>query len=307
MTTLTVPATAAGTRLDVWLSAERRECSRARWQVLIKAGHVVVDGRTLKPHYPLSGGERIEFEIPPPEPVTLEPEAIPLDILYEDPDLAVINKPPDLVVHPGSGHRTHTLVHALLFHCPDLAGIGGELRPGIVHRLDKDTSGVMVVAKSDPAMRGLRRQFKARNVDKHYLALVWGQVVPARGTIQTLVGRDPNNRKKMSANPPAGREATTHYDVVETYEVASLLRLKIETGRTHQIRVHMAHIRHPVVGDRQYGRSRKTELPAPANRQMLHAERLAFDHPLRGDRLEFTAPLPEDMRVLIQAFRGPSP
>ncbi len=292
------------TRLDLWLAAQRPAHSRARWQELIRTGDVRVNGRTRKPHGLLREGDRVSWTIPAPRIAKPQPEDIPLDILYEDDDLIVLNKPAGLVVHPAPGHDSGTLVNALLNHCNNLPGIGGERRPGIVHRLDRDTSGVLVAAKSELAMRKLAAQFKRRQVRKEYVALAWGAPRPPRGTIDTLVGRSPYNRKKMSARPQTGRRAVTHYDTEQAFGEVSLLRLRIETGRTHQIRVHLAHIGHPVVGDTQYGRARKTERPVPATRQMLHAERLAFAHPRTGAALEFSAPLPEDMRGLLAALNG---
>lgn len=295
-------------RLDTWLARTRPEHSRARWQALIHEGRVRVNGRPRKPHHRLKQGEVVDFEIPPPASTELRPQPIPLDILYEDDHLLVVNKPPGLVVHPAPGHPDGTLVNALLHHCGPLAAIGGENRPGIVHRLDRDTSGVLVVAKTEPAMRNLAAQFKGRQVRKVYLALVWGRPVPPAGTIETLVGRHPRHRQKMSARPRVGRLAVTHYETVRTLGPVSLLRVRIETGRTHQIRVHLAHIGHPVVGDTQYGRSHPPASsrrpggragpdpwPTPP-RQMLHAEFLAFRHPATGDFLEFRAPLPADLR-----------
>jgi 23S rRNA pseudouridine1911/1915/1917 synthase len=249
--------------------------------------------------------------MPPPEPVALVPQNIPLNVLFEDADIIVINKPPDLVVHPAAGHATGTLVNALLHHCGDLAGIGGELRPGIVHRLDKDTSGALVVAKTERALRGLVQQFKEGLVQKEYLALVWGCVEPRTGHIETLIGRSAHNRKKMSAQPETGRRALTDYEVLEQFTTAAVLRVRIHTGRTHQIRVHLAHLGHAVIGDVVYGRARRDALPAPAPdaasgpalRQMLHAHQLAFAHPRTGLPLAFTAPVPEDFRTLWRAFR----
>ncbi len=295
----------AGERLDAWLARAAPEHSRARWQQLIRAGGVRVNETTRKPNYRLAAGDRIAFDAPPPpEPITLTPEAIPLAILYEDADILVINKPPGLVVHPAVGHERGTLVNALLHHCRDLGGIGGEQRPGIVHRLDQDTSGVMVVAKNERAMQRVGNQFRNREVRKEYQALVWGCPEPPQGRIETRIGRSSGNRKKMSVQVPGGRPAVTHYRVVEEYGAVSLLAVRIETGRTHQIRVHMAHIGHPVVGDAMYGRGRRDPLPAPAVRQMLHAASLSFTHPTTGDRLEFIAPLPDDLRRLIAALRA---
>lgn len=291
-------------RLDTWLGERLPEHSRSQWQAQIKAGRVRVNGEPKKPHYLLKAGDAVEVERPAPRSVEIVPEDIPLDILFEDADLLVVNKPAGLVVHPAPGHDSGTLVNALLHHCRDLEGIGGEKRPGLVHRLDKDTTGALVVAKTEKAMASLARQFKSRRVRKDYAALVWGRPEPAAGTIRTLVGRNPHDRKKMSARPASGREAVTHYETAKSLGPVSLLRVRIETGRTHQIRVHLAHVGHPVVGDRQYGRARDTELPAPAARQMLHAERLAFRHPRTNEPMEFTAPLPEDMRRLLRALEG---
>ncbi len=300
-----VDAGEAGERLDLWLARRRPEHSRARWQQLIRAGGVRVNGRPSKPHRRLAAGERVSWTEPEPMRETpLIAEDIPLHILFEDEEMVVLDKPPGLVVHPAPGHESGTLVNALLHHCADLAGIGGERRPGIVHRLDRDTSGVMVAAKTERAMTALQRQFRARRVRKEYRALVWGCPEPPVGRIETLIGRSPAHRKKMSARVATGRPAVTHYEVLETYETVSLLALRIETGRTHQIRVHLAHIGHPVVGDPIYGRGRRGALPLPAGRQMLHAASLAFDHPRTGERLEFVAPMPSDMHALITALRA---
>lgn len=245
----------------------------------------------------------VHFEPPPPVPATLQPEAIPLDILYEDADILVLNKPPGLVVHPAAKRETGTLVHALLHHCHDLAGIGGELRPGIVHRLDKDTSGVMVVAKNETALTRLAQQFKARTVKKKYIALVRGVVTPPEGAIETLIGRHPQHRKKMSAKVPRGRTARTRYRTLEVFPNAAWLSVMIETGRTHQIRVHMAHYGHPILGDPLYGRARTLCDGTPVHRQMLHAATLCIRHPVTRQELEFEAPLPEDMRAVIRHLR----
>ena len=290
------------TRLDHWLAARLPDLSRARWQELIKEGHVRVNGQPKKPHYELRENDVVDYEIPPPQPTELVAQDIPLTILFEDSDILVLNKPPGLVVHPAPGHSDGTLVNALLHHCKDLQGIGGEQRPGIVHRLDRDTSGVLVIAKNETAMKRLAAQFKSREVRKQYAALVWGCPAPESGTIRTMIGRNPHDRKKMSAKPTSGRPAVTHYETVRKFPEASFLRIRIETGRTHQIRVHMAHIGHPVIGDTQYGRARKTNRPIHAARQMLHAEQLAFAHPITGKTLEFTAPIPGDMQTLLNQF-----
>lgn len=291
-------------RLDAWLARMRPEHSRARWQALIREGHVRVnDALPRKPGIVLKGGEIVAYDIPPPEPARLTAEEIPLEVLYEDDAILVINKPPGLVVHPAPGHATGTLVNALLHHCGSLPRMGAEERPGLVHRLDRDTSGVMVVAKTEEALRNLAAQFKQRLVRKEYVALVWGRPQPASGTIETLVGRHPVHRKKMSARPKVGRPAITRYETLWTGRAVSLLRVRIETGRTHQIRVHLAYRGHPVVGDAQYGRARRGLLPMEPMRQMLHAERLAFAHPTTGQEVEFYAPWPADMRQLLQALR----
>lgn len=295
-------------RLDAVLARVRPELSRARWQEEIKADRVTVNGKPGRCKMPVKPGDRIEWHLPPPEPTGLQPEDIPLDVLYEDPDMIVINKPPGLVVHPAPGHPAGTLVNALLHHCPDLHGIGGELRPGLVHRLDRDTSGVMVVAKNDGAMVALARQFKDRRTQKEYLALVWGCPRDRAGIIHTRIARSEHDRKKMAAYPlqpsegePRGKEAISRYEVLETIGPVSLVRVRIETGRTHQIRVHMAHLRHPVVGDLVYGGARK-ELPA--RRQMLHAERLSLVHPRTAQSMTFVAPMPGDFRELISRLKA---
>jgi 23S rRNA pseudouridine1911/1915/1917 synthase len=299
----TVPDAEAGERLDAWLARAEPRHSRARWQQLLRDGRVRVDGEARKPNHRLAGGESVAWEEPPPEPAPLVPEARPLRVLYEDADVLVLDKPPDCVVHPAPGHATGTLVHALLHHCSDLAGIGGERRPGIVHRLDRDTSGVMVVAKNETAMRRLVEQFKEHTVRKEYLALAWGRPEPESGRIETPIGRHPVDRKRMSVDAPTGRHAVTLYETVERFRDAALLRVRIETGRTHQIRVHLAHLGHPVVGDATYGRARGRRVPVPVARQMLHAARLAFTHPGTGEPVEFEAPAPPDLRDAIRALR----
>ncbi len=306
--TFIVSENEAGTRLDAWLTHQAIACqatalSRARIQALIHEGRVTVNGRILKDHYKIRSGDSITLAIPPPIATALIPQAIPLDILYEDADLLVLNKPAGLVVHPAAGHASGTLVNALLHHCDSLTSIGGEQRPGIVHRLDRDTSGVMVVAKSDRALAGLVNQFKQRTIHKHYIAIVWGQPIPARGTIETLIGRHRVDRKKMAVQSKTGRAAITHYEISERFKDFSLVRIRLETGRTHQIRVHMAHRGHPIVGDAQYGSRSIRLLPAPVGRQMLHAETLAFTHPVTGNPLTFAAPWPDDFNALVAALR----
>ncbi|MDR0993873.1 MAG: RluA family pseudouridine synthase [Verrucomicrobiota bacterium] len=284
-------------RLDRYLVRVHPAISRSRWKTLIEEGAVRVNGLDIrKPNTAVEPGGEVSCLLPPPEPVGLLPKDIPFEILYEDADIIVLDKPPGLVVHPAPGHADDTLVNALLHHCRDLQGIGGELRPGIVHRLDKDTSGVLVAAKNEHAMAALMEQFADRYVKKEYRALVWGVPVPAAGYIRNAIGRHPIHRQKMAVLK-TGREAATHYETVASQPLASHLRIRIETGRTHQIRVHMAHMGHPVLGDSTYGRSRHglpPELRLP--RQMLHAHRLSLRHPRTGEAMTFTAPLPADFR-----------
>lgn len=305
MPELSVPADATGRRLDSWLAQTVPDLSRARWQALIRGGHVRVDGQAHKPGHLLQGRECIAYDIPPAEPVSLTAEDIPLSILYEDHDLIAIDKPAGLVVHPAPGHAHGTLVHALLHHCDDLTGVGGQLRPGIVHRLDKDTSGVIIAAKNQAAHTRLTSQFKQREVEKAYLALVRGHPHPPEGTIEAAIGRSERHRKRMSTRTTRGRPATTHYAVSETLADAALVRLRIETGRTHQIRVHLAHIGHPILGDAVYG-GRRVPDALKAGRQMLHACRLRIRHPITDQPLEFVAPLPADIEAMIRALRCPS-
>jgi 23S rRNA pseudouridine1911/1915/1917 synthase len=292
----------AGQRLDIFL-ARASGLSRAQIQRLIEDERVRVAGHPQKPRYPVARGDVIQLELPPPTPLALEPEAIPLEILYEDDDLLVLNKPAGMVVHPGAGRTSGTLVHALLAHCQDLPGIGGVERPGIVHRLDRDTSGVMVVAKSEAAHQSLSAQFKDRVVRKHYLALVHGEVRQETGRIEAAIGRREHDRQRMGVRTRGGREARTAYRVLGRPAGMTLLDLSLETGRTHQIRVHLAHIGHPVVGDRVYGGRRERPLAssdaARAGRQLLHAWRLAFRHPRTDAWLEFTVPVPEDFHERI--------
>lgn len=287
-------------RLDAWLAEAVPEHSRSRWQSLIKNGRVTVNGAPCKANQKIRAGDRAEWSVPEATPAEPQAEDIGLNILYEDRNMIVINKPAGLVVHPAVGNETGTLVNALLHHCKDLTGIGGEKRPGIVHRLDKDTSGVMVIAKNEAAMNEISRQFKERETEKEYTAIIRGVPVPPRGTVETTIGRHPVHRKKMAVNVRNGREAVSHYEVIERFTGAALIRIKIETGRTHQIRVHMAHIKHPVIGDGVYGRTFHIKAP----RQMLHAAKLSLNHPKTGRRLTFEAPLPEDMEGLLRALRA---
>ena len=302
MPEVTVQAGTGKQRLDAWLATALPELSRARWQDLIRQGSVQVNGTVRKPNHTLHDGDVVAYTVPEAAPVQTVAQDLPLDILYEDADFLVINKQPGLVVHPAPGHEDGTLVNALLHHCTDLRGIGGELRPGIVHRLDRDTSGVLVVAKHEQAMQNLAAQFKDRVVKKEYIALVWGKPEPRTGRIVTLIGRNPGNRKKMSARVRHGREAVSIYEVDRQFEDGALVRVKIETGRTHQIRVHLAHIGHPVMGDQLYGRARPTRRALALDRQMLHARQLTLRHPSTGKVMTFAAPVPGDMQRVVETL-----
>jgi 23S rRNA pseudouridine1911/1915/1917 synthase len=286
----------AGLRLDVFL-ARASALSRARVQALIAEGRARVDGTPRKAGQAVAPGQKVELSVPPPVPLDLTPEAIPLDVLHEDEALVVVNKPAGLVVHPGAGRPSGTLVHALLAHCGRLPGIGGVERPGIVHRLDRDTSGVMVVAKTEEAHRALSQDFKSRRVQKRYLALVHGEMAQPAGTIEAPIGRREHDRQRMGVRE-GGRDARTRYRVIQRRPGRTLVELLPETGRTHQLRVHLAHIGHPVVGDLTYGGRRERRAAGrqgAVERQMLHAWRLGFHHPVRGLWMEFTAPVPADM------------
>jgi 23S rRNA pseudouridine1911/1915/1917 synthase len=299
----TVPAEAAGERLDRFLVNVLPAQSRSQIQRLIKDGQVTVGGHAARPNTAVRAGDAIVVEVPPPAPTDLVPEALPLPILYQDSALVVIDKPAGMVVHPGAGHAQGTLVNALLHHVSDLSGVGGEDRPGIVHRLDRGTSGVMVVAKHDQAHRELARQFEDREVEKEYVALAWG-VVHAGRRIDAPIGRDPVHREKMSARARRARTAVTRVVGAEFLDGVSLLHVAIATGRTHQIRVHLSTIGHPIVGDAVYGGVRR-HVPGSLRavlrleRPFLHAARLVFHHPEDGRRMEFRSPLPEDLQQVL--------
>ena len=300
----------AGKRLDPFVSKSLPDLSRSRVQALIREGRVRMDGRRPRVGERTRAGNLIEIEIPPPAVASARPEAIPLRVVYEDDDLIVVDKPAGMVVHPAAGQAGGTLVNALLHHCRNLSGIGGELRPGIVHRIDRGTSGLLVAAKSDAAHRGLAAQFKAHSVDREYVALAWGRFREPEGRIDRPVGRHPVDRKRMSVASRRGRAAATRYRVERELGPFSLLRLSLETGRTHQIRVHLAATGHPVAGDPTYGGlARVKELPGGLaaalrrfSRPALHAAVLGFEHPVRGGRLRFESPLPEDMASLLAAL-----
>jgi len=304
-----------GERVDSWL-ADRVRLSRTRIARLIGEGRVRVDGAPPKKSDPVEMGQRIVVEVPPPEPLSAEPEAIPLEIVYEDEALLVVNKPPGMVVHPAPGHPRGTLVNALLHHVDDLAGIGGKLRPGIVHRLDKDTSGLLVVAKRDDAHRALSDALRRRDVRRLYQAASWGHLSESPLRIDAPIGRDPNDRKRMAV-VEGGRSAVTRARVRERWVAAELLDVKLKTGRTHQIRVHLAHVGHPLVGDETYGRGWERGMSGPGRpwarelarrvkRQFLHAAVLGFRHPLTGEEHRFRAPLPPDLAEVAEWARTTS-
>lgn len=301
--TIGVDLTDAGKRLDALISSRLPDYSRSLVTHHIRAGNICVDGTPKKPGYRVRSGELITGDIPPPDPDAFDPEPIPLNILYEDAHIIVINKDPGLVVHPAPGHRTGTLANGLFYHCPTLEGVGPRLRPGIVHRLDKDTSGTLVVAKNGTVHQHLAKQFKARTIEKRYLSLVWGELTSDSGTILLPVGRHPVHRKQMSTTGRKTRSAETFWTVRERFRGATLLEVVLKTGRTHQIRVHCAAISHPIVGDPVYGRRRLKKESIRAERQMLHAWRLGFTHPATGDRVRFESPVAHDMEMLIDQLR----
>jgi 23S rRNA pseudouridine1911/1915/1917 synthase len=308
----TITLDQADSRLDHFLAdQEEVKLTRSQIQRLIDNGNIMVNKKVSKPAYKLRAGDRIMVIIPPPIPLETRSENIPLDIIYEDSDIIVVNKPRGMVVHPAVGNYSGTLVNALLNHCKDLSGIGGVQRPGIVHRLDKDTSGLLVVAKNDLAHQSLAKQFKDKTVFKQYLALVHGHMKEDSGTISDPIGRHPVKRKKMAVigtrdeeRGKKGREAITHFKIKERFKHYTLLEIILETGRTHQIRVHLTSIGYPLVGDPIYG-SKKNEFGIKS--QMLHSAKLAFLHPRTGERLEFSAPLPADMAKIVEKLLAPSP
>ena len=287
-------------RLDHFLAERLPEYSRSRLQQLIRSGFVRLNGGASRPRQIVRAGDKIDLIEPPPEKVDIRPEAIPLDVLFEDDDLIVINKPAGMTVHPGAGQREHTLVNALLSHCTTLSGIGGKERPGIVHRLDKETSGCLVVAKNDMAHRELSKQFAARKVEKIYLALVAGKLRKPAGVIDEKIGRHPVDRKRMQVSSHRGRTARTEYRVIRSSDAASLIECRLHSGRTHQIRVHLHHLGYPVLGDKVYASRFAKNFP----RQMLHAWKLGFRHPRTSQWQTFEASLPEDFDIALKVTIG---
>ena len=294
---LIVDEGAAGERLDRFLAGREPEVSRSHIQKLIESGCVLVNGRTAKANAKLREGDAVETELPEAQELEILPEDIPLDILYEDSDVIVINKARGMVVHPAAGAADGTLVNALLHHCEDLSGINGVIRPGIVHRLDKDTSGVMMAAKNDRAQVDLAEQIREKTAQRIYRAIVCGTIAEDRGEIRAPIGRHPTERKKMAV-VPGGKEATTLFRVVERFPAHTLVECRLKTGRTHQIRVHMAYIGHPLLGDSKYGK----KAPDIAG-QALHSCELSFTHPRTKERMTFAAEMPEDMKAILHALR----
>ena len=285
-------------RIDRYLTEMLPEQSRSFFQKLIRDGFVMVNHIIVKVNYRLKTGDIIEIDIPDAVPTEIVPENIPLDILYEDDDLLIVNKPKGLVVHPAVGHSTGTLVNAIMYHCQgNLSGINGEIRPGIVHRIDKDTTGSLIICKNDEAHRNIAEQIKEHSVTRRYVGVVAGTFSEESGTVEGAIGRHPNDRKRMTINEKNGKPAVTHYRVLQTLKGASFMEFELETGRTHQIRVHMASISHPLLGDTVYGNSKN---PYKLQGQALHARTIGFIHPTTGEYIEVSAPIPEYMTELVR-------
>ena len=305
----------AGRRLDQFLSETSLNLSRSREKNLIQKHLIFLNQKPIKPSVHVKTGDIVSGTLPEPEPLSLKAEPIPLTVLYEDSFIIVVDKPSGMVVHPAYGNPSGTLVNALLYHCKDLAGINGVLRPGIVHRLDKDTSGVMVVAKDDGAYHHLAKQFKNRTVKKTYRAIVYGKLSGDEGLIDSEIGRHPSERKRMSIRTKKGRPAITRWRKLEEFDGATLLEIFPQTGRTHQIRVHLSSIGHPILGDPLYGRKGRPgaiydpvlrECVKRLNRQALHAQQLEFTHPRTGERVQFVSPMPRDMEEVLEWLRSKS-
>lgn len=314
---ISAPQQERGKRIDLFLSQKDLGLSRSLIHKFIQDRHILVNGKSVKPSFRIKGGEEILIQLPPLEKPSLEPENIPLDIIYEDSDLLVVNKKAGMVVHPAAGNYSHTMVNALLFHCEDLSGINGVLRPGIVHRLDKNTSGLLVVAKNDFAHLSLAEQIKNRTLLREYIAITWGHMPADAGTIEAPLGRAIKDRKKMAVTRVRGREALTEYKIIERFNLCDLLSIRLKTGRTHQIRVHLSYLNHPVLGDPEYGGRQKwlkgvydqdrplaQKLLNTIERQALHAKKLSFVHPSTKECQEFDSSLPEDIESVLRLLRG---
>ena len=298
----TVSPEEAGQRIDVLASGQVEDLTRSGVQKLLSDGHVIVNGKPVGKAYRVAAGDNIEISIPAPTPIAAKAQDIPLSILYEDDDLLVVDKPKGMVVHPAPGNPDGTLVNALLYHCGDsLSGINGEVRPGIVHRIDKDTSGLLVVAKNDAAHVALQEQIQAHSFTREYRAVVHGNVKEDTGTIDAPIGRNPKDRKKMAVTTQHSREAVTHFEVLERFGNYTYLKCRLETGRTHQIRVHMAYKGHPVAGDPVYGPS---NTPKSLGGQCLHAGLIGFIHPRTGEYMEFSSELPESFTKFLRGLQS---
>jgi 23S rRNA pseudouridine1911/1915/1917 synthase len=303
---------AVGTRLDSFLASRIEAISRTRLQRAIEDGDVLVNNRIVKASYRLRAADQIEIDLPEPGPVEILAEPIPLKIVYEDSDLVVVDKPAGIVVHPGAGIESGTLANALVFHFNELSGVAGRIRPGIVHRIDRETSGLLVVAKNDQAHEKLSDQFRDRSIFKMYVALVYGQMSRERGEVEANIGRSPNNRTRMAVlKGGAGRPARTLFQVDKRFQELTLLSVEIKSGRTHQIRVHLSHIGYPVVGDIAYGQGRENTVQDVMTRQgikslgrhFLHSSRLAFEHPTSHERMEFSSPLPPELESMLEGLK----
>lgn len=291
----------AGVRIDKFLAGQLEDFSRAYLQKLLDDGNITVNGKASKSNYKLRAGDVIDIDVPEPEILSIEPEDIPLDIVYEDNDIIIINKPKNMVVHPAPGHYSGTIVNALMYHCKDLSTINGVTRPGIVHRIDMDTTGLLVICKNDNAHRVLSDKFKVHDITRVYTCIVYNQFKEEEGTIDKPIARHKTDRKKMAIDLPHGRHAVTHYKVIENLKNNfALVECRLETGRTHQIRVHMASINHPLLGDEVYGPSNKM---FNTNGQVLHAGILGFEHPITGEYMEFKSELPDYFQKILDRLR----